>query len=567
MALFRQPKTTETRLVLHPMRARSYAAAQVNRLTEDWLAPQTTGDAELYTTLARMRGRARESERNNEFMRGWLRLMDAYVLGHAGIGFQSKIKDPNGLYDVFANNAVEESWHRWGEAENLTPGGLLNWVEFQRMALRRVAVDGSVLIHKLRRAEAPFGFQVQLIEIDRLDEQYFAASTQVPGASVRFGIERDSYGKPLAYWIRDNDPGDVFVAPNISPRRRVPAADIIHLFRPDRISQSTGAPWCAAVMVALENLAQYCESELYAARGGACNMGFFTQQNADGFKGDGVDAQGGTVIDAAPMTFHNLPPGVDFKQFAAMHPTTAFADFVKGQIRKVSSGLPCCTYSMLASDYENVNFSAGRLEDAGFKEDCKIIQEWLVTHLVLPVWKEWLPSALLTNQITLGGSVLPFSKLAKFNKPEFRGRGWGYYDPEKDIAAYKEAMRLGLTSRREVIALRGGDEEDVLADIKAGMQQAKAEGVVLPEEIARVELSKLKLDAYGVGVRAGCVTPNLDDETDLRADTELPKPSAEVVKSWVVDGGSRKPITLQSGKVATPNPAAPNSNNQPQAQL
>ena len=92
------------------------------------------------------------------------------------------------------------------------------------------------------------------------------------------------------------------------------------------------------------------------------------------------------------------------------------------------------------------------------------MQEWLVTHLVKPLWKEWLPAALLTGQITLAGSVLPFSKLAKFNKPEFRGRGWGYYDPEKDVAAFKESMRLGLTSRREVIALRGGDEEDVLAD-------------------------------------------------------------------------------------------------------
>ena len=89
-------------------------------------------------------------------------------------------------------------------------------------------------------------------------------------------------------------------------------------------------------------------------------------------------------------------------------------------------------------------------------------------------------------------------------------------------------------------------------------------GVVTPEEIARVEISKQRMDAYGVGVRAGCITPNLDDETALRAATELPAPSSDVAKSWTIDGGSRKPITLQSGKVATPNPSAP-MQPQPQA--
>lgn len=56
-------------------------------------------------------------------------------------------------------------------------------------------------------------------------------------------------------------------------------------------------------------------------------------------------------------------------------------------------------------------------------------------------------------------------------------------------------------------------------------------------------LTKL-LDAYGVGVRAGVITPCLEDEEEFRAAMGLGPCSADVVADWKKGKGVRRPITL-----------------------
>jgi hypothetical protein len=60
------------------------------------------------------------------------------------------------------------------------------------------------------------------------------------------------------------------------------------------------------------------------------------------------------------------------------------------------------------------------------------------------------------------------------------------------------------------------------------------------------DIANLKgvLDAYGVGVRAGVITPQTADEEKLRAIMGLPVMSAAVKADWKESGGVRRPITL-----------------------
>lgn len=60
------------------------------------------------------------------------------------------------------------------------------------------------------------------------------------------------------------------------------------------------------------------------------------------------------------------------------------------------------------------------------------------------------------------------------------------------------------------------------------------------------DIIKLKalLDTYGVGVRAGVITPQTADETYFRKIMDLPEMSPEVAAQWQSEGGIRKPITL-----------------------
>lgn len=61
---------------------------------------------------------------------------------------------------------------------------------------------------------------------------------------------------------------------------------------------------------------------------------------------------------------------------------------------------------------------------------------------------------------------------------------------------------------------------------------------------------KLLLDTYGIGVRAGVITPQVEDEKQLRAVLGLPDMSPAVLADWKSTDGVRKPITLKVEEVA-----------------
>jgi hypothetical protein len=70
------------------------------------------------------------------------------------------------------------------------------------------------------------------------------------------------------------------------------------------------------------------------------------------------------------------------------------------------------------------------------------------------------------------------------------------------------------------------------------------------------------LDSYGVAVRAGVITPNIEDERAVREQMHLPQVPPQVEAEWA-DSPTRAPITL-SGALqgdeqsnAAPNEDAP----------
>lgn len=60
--------------------------------------------------------------------------------------------------------------------------------------------------------------------------------------------------------------------------------------------------------------------------------------------------------------------------------------------------------------------------------------------------------------------------------------------------------------------------------------------------------AKQTLDAFGVGVRGGAITPNKDDETYFRSLLKILPPNAYTDESWTEDGNYRRPITLKGSE-------------------
>ena len=76
--------------------------------------------------------------------------------------------------------------------------------------------------------------------------------------------------------------------------------------------------------------------------------------------------------------------------------------------------------------------------------------------------------------------------------------------------------------------------------------------------MADIEKLKDLLEAYGVGVRAGVLTPCIDDENAFREMLGLDPAPAAVSKAWEDQGGIRIPVTLQKpGMIEEAAPPAP----------
>jgi capsid protein len=169
---------------------RSYAGAEWNRLTEDFLSPLTTGDAELKTRLRTLRGRARELERNEPYTRRFLSRLEDNIYDHHVIIFNSMAGEwrMNALkkleFQVDSNDAkvIENAYMEWKKNPFVTGDMTLN--EGGRLALRSTARDGDILVKWVVDPNInKFGFALQLFEGDIIDD-YRNELTRQPSGQV-----------------------------------------------------------------------------------------------------------------------------------------------------------------------------------------------------------------------------------------------------------------------------------------------------------------------------------------------------------------------------------------------
>ena len=449
-------------------RTGAYAAADNNRLTQDWLPTGLTADDEIRYSLWKIRNRTRDMERNNPLVKQFLRLLSVNVIGPDGIKLQSDITNNNDQANEAFRTKIEAAWALWSEQPTRDGRGDLS--NFQRLAIKTVARDGEAFVRIYRSfPRNPFGFALELIDPDLIDE---TMNTTVDGSGreIRLGVEVDSDNRPVAYhgW---NKPARLTMG---TARQRVsyPADEIIHLYDPDRVNQTRGVSWMTSIMMSMRHASAYSEAELVAARTGASKMGFFQKR---------PDTPGGLVEDdnnpgvfttnADPGTFGIIPEGYEFAQFAPSHPSTAFESFMKAQHRAIATGLGV-SYNGLASDLEGVNYSSIRAGLLVERDMWRTLQEWWIASFLRPVFREWLNMALLTKAVTLDSR-----DARKFLAARWIPRGWAWVDPLKDTQAGILAIGAGLASRTSLLAEQGMDFEDVVADIAEEDADAKEAGI------------------------------------------------------------------------------------------
>ena len=75
--------------------------------------------------------------------------------------------------------------------------------------------------------------------------------------------------------------------------------------------------------------------------------------------------------------------------------------------------------------------------------------------------------------------------------------------------------------------------------------------------MANIDSLQGLVNTYGIAVRAGVITPSIEDEIYFREIMDLPDISAGAVASWKETDGIRKPITLVQEGGSQVSPASP----------
>ena len=468
-----------------PDRRRNFDAGTVGRLTAAWTASRLHINRMLRGNLLVMRGRARDLGRNDAYVRKFLQMVETNVIGPKGISLQVRTlwtnADGSTRPDTAANALLESGFARWGARGTVEVTGRLDWPAFQRLYVRRLALDGEVLVRFVRDAKLPFGLQLQFLDPDWLDETLNAERPD--GTRIVMGVELDAAGAPVAYHLRTRHPGDTTAGTgSTDTRRRVPAADLWHDFIQTDPEQVRGVPWLHAAMGRLYQLGEFDDAALLAARIGASKVGFYESPEGDltGLA-DGEDAAGALQQDVQAGEFAMLPPGYKFTSWDPNYPNDVYAPFVKGALRGIASGLGVA-YNSLANDLEGVNFSSIRSGTLEERDAWRVIQAFLTGGFLTRVYGEWLTAALLCRAQPL--APLTVTRYDKYNVPDWQPRAWDWVDPLKDVQAKQAELREGLTSRRRILAEKGLDIEDVLAELAAEQQLANTLGVVLGEPAA-----------------------------------------------------------------------------------
>ena len=456
---------------------RHFDAATTKYSFSSWLVPQTSANVDIKRNLRTIRNRSRDLMRNDDYAKKFKRIVQRNVVG-SGIKLQNRAQDANGELDKYANDLIEKKWKKWCKKGNCDVTGKYSFVDIQKMVIGTMAEDGEVLIRKIKGFNNEFGFALQLIEADHLDEKY-----NDPEKNIIMGIEFDDWGKPKAYHLFKEHPGNMELGKSELERVRIPADEILHLFIPIRISAARGIPWIHTAMTRMKIINGYEEAELTASRIAAAKGGFYVFQNgAEQYEGDYVDAEGNIVDEIEPGQINMLPKGVDFKPYDPQHPTTAFKDFMKAILRGIASGLDV-SYNNLANDLESVNYSslrAGALEE---REVWKELQKWLIEHLLDDVFANWLEMALLKGVINL-----PYSKYKKFNNPKWMPRGFAWVDPLKDMQANILAVKEGLKTHSQIAAEMGMDLEELYQQIAREKELRKKYGITTLSDAQILEM-------------------------------------------------------------------------------
>ena len=449
-----------------------YDAASIGRRAQSMVAARTDADAAA-GARQRMAWFARDLVRNTPFA---TRAQAVICGGIVGDGILPKVVVTYpGLRDAPRKRLRDrglELIERHFDTCAIDRQGRQNLYGLQRLAANTVVDAGECLVRIWRSHPNPDALQLQLdvLEPDYLDEGKVAWLED--GSEIRDGIEYDAQGNRVAYWLFPEHPGgDWSPGSRRGTSKRVPAADVLHIYRQDRPGQMRGVTWFAPVMRRLQDLADHEDAQLMRQKIAACFSVF--RMRAEG-------KQDADFAELSPGMIYDLGEDEDVK-FASPPPVEGYDEFTRSVLRSVAAGMGI-TYEALTGDLGQVNFSSARMGRLEMDQNISAWQ-WL---MLIPQMMQPLAQAFVDAWNGLDGDRMVDSGMPgdiwSHIRLEWQPPRKVIVDPTREISALSEAVRNGFASRQQVVRQLGVDPERLLDEIARDQVDAKRLGLVFDSD-------------------------------------------------------------------------------------
>lgn len=433
------------------------AAGKGPRLSQ-WKSESAAINSLLHGHLDVLRDRSRDMVRKNPYAAN---IVDTIVSNCVGTGIKPQPK----LKDAHLRQQIQKLWLDW--TDEADTAGICDFYGLQAMICRSMIESGECLVRfRQRRPEdnLTVPLQLQILESDHLD---ITQDRLLPnGHVIRCGIEFNKLGQRMAYHLFREHPGEKSFTAQESVR--IPASEILHIYKPQRPGQVRGEPWLSRVLLKLYELDQYDDAELVRKKTAAMFAGFITRLDPESnFMGEGEpNSQGISLTGLEPGTMQFLDPGEDIRFSQPSDVGGQYEPFMRQQLRAIAVGMGI-TYEQLSGDLTGVNYSSIRAGLIEFRRRMAMLQHnTLVFQFCRPVWQRWLALAQLSQ-------ALPSVECDVKWVPQ----GFDWVDPLKDQEAQQMAVRNGFKSRSEVISELGYDADEIDQEIANDNKRALGLGL------------------------------------------------------------------------------------------
>lgn len=378
--------------------------------------------------------------------------------------------------------------------------GRLNLYGLQGLVMKTVVDAGEALvrIHKDSLIADALPLQLEVLEPDYLDQTRYGRFEA--GGEIRNGIEYDAAGRRVAYWLYPEHPGaEGVLQVGRGTSLRVPADQILHIYRVDRPGQQRGVTWFAPVMMRLQDLANHEDAQLLRQEIAACFAVFRVPGETQGGQ-----SRDGDFKELSPGSIYDLADGEDVK-FAVPPGVEGYDEFTRSVLRSIAAGLGI-TYESLTGDLSQVNFSSARMGRLDMDQNVSSWQ-WVMmipqmmqplSRLFVEAWAAVDADALI--EAGLPGDIWQHITLAWVPPRKF------LVDPAREFAALREAVRSGFASRQQVVRMLGIDPERLMEE--QGQDKEEADRLGLPfDSDPRADVSRQnKGEAEGETIEAKVVS-------------------------------------------------------------